>query len=1759
MFHLKGHKEQPSVSNQGAARGFVDVESAAKVEKRARELGVVNEILSKAGTTGDIEELLESTLDSLLKVPGYRCGAAYLMEGAGLNGRRTAYRGFKNEPPLVFDDSGGLFPATAMYNRLIEISDIAGPMHPAVREALEGEGLKGSVALPVLPVGNPIGLILLGCDADPLKAEEDRGLFEAVKEALELGAQNALLRARVAERARETTALLRLSRSLTGALDLDATLDSVVREAAELLHVDRSGLFLFDRETGVLTRMAWYGIGAEETRGLTLELSDVWTATEAARTLKPVAVFDASEDPRTYKPLVEKFGLKGMLVAPLVRDGEFMGVLNMVVQAPRAFNEREIELAESFARQAAVAIHNASLVRSLAESEVRYRSVVEAVQDIIFTLDSEGNLTYANQGIYSVLGYRPEEVVGRGAAGLVPREYHDQLRGWDGTLRSGGSVVVGDIRVPARDGSEKVLNLAVNPVVVDGNLVGFTGIGRDVTDRTRADEALRESEARYRALVESSQDSILIVSPHGRVLFANAASQRVARMPLADIIGKNIYSIVHPDDRQSVVSRVYGEWKKGKCVTRYPIRVVAGGEERHFEATSAILGEPGPEANTMLIVSDVTERKRAARQLEESEERYRTILEATQDAIVVVNRAGEMLYGNPAFGTVFGIPPEEAMGRNLFRYVHPDDRERAAAHLLNSFKLGNTTRNFPVKGQREDGSRIHLLVTTGLVGWPGDEALAISVVRDVTESHHQQAERELQLKFEEARAAITSRFVDPVNLYSAIKDTLEGVGELLDLSRGYFYEVAGDGESALEPLEWVARDSGLELDVPPEFSVSDFTWWLEAFRERKETAFSDIEEMPGEVERDIQRRRGVLAAALEPVFIGDRLAGALGFADAKSHRRWSVQELRFFRGIADTISRALERKEWIENLARSERFRTLITESVGEGLFVVKNRVITWANRQTGDIYGYKPEEMVGLSTESLFPDRESFDQRGDLVYSSLKKTGRYAAETRLRRKDGTVFDAAVSARSLEAEWEEGGQVVVAVRDITEAKRMHEEVAAAAEAYSTLFSSAGDGLIVHTVEGEIHDANERACAYTGHSREELLGLNIKDLIPEDSLSMYEVVIKEIERKGSIVFEAELARKGGGLIPVEVTARRTNIWGETVILSAQRDITERKKDEEQKKRRTRQIAALNQIVKAATSSLDPNVIVEAILGVGLEVVGGDCGVVILEAPPGKGIFRVMADRGYSESLAGKMCEEGVNNVLVDLVSEAEGSLVVSTGDMESVPGLRELAGGLDGDGLKTSVYIPLKSGDTLMGILGLSSGATDAFDTGDLDFLNAAGAEIGVSVENALIYRQLAEEHERLSLLYRSAQSISGDVELDSLLATTAEQAARAVGAESALLALVDPAYGEFVWKASYNLDLGRLKDVSLPLGEGAGGRMFKGKRAVVFPSKEFGEEKMNDDPVLSTFGIRSGVVVPLISGDKVVGGMGVHKPGGSGKVSDEDVLLLEAFGRQAGVAIENVALYEETKRHLVALERAHEELMVLDQMKSDFVSTVSHELRSPLAVIEGFASTLVENFDRIEPEIQKESIEIIQKKSVALEGLIENILDMSRIEGGRLEIDFEPVDIVKICEALCADQERVVETHEFTLESAEREVKVLADPEKAEVALVNLVRNAVKFAPDGGTVSIVVRESGDMAEVSVIDRGVGIPTEELERIFDRFYQVDSSETRSFAGTGLGLYITRELMHAMGGTVSVESEPGLGSTFTLAFPLARSQGRSAERS
>ena len=228
----------------------------------------------------------------------------------------------------------------------------------------------------------------------------------------------------------------------------------------------------------------------------------------------------------------------------------------------------------------------------------------------------------------------------------------------------------------------------------------------------------------------------------------------------------------------------------------------------------------------------------------------------------------------------------------------------------------------------------------------------------------------------------------------------------------------------------------------------------------------------------------------------------------------------------------------------------------------------------------------------------------------------------------------------------------------------------------------------------------------------------------------------------------------------------------------------------------------------------------------------------------------------------------------------------------------------------------------------------------------------------------------------------------------------------------------------------------------------------------------------------------------------------------------------------------------------------LEDAKNEFVATVSHELRTPMAGIYGAAQTLLREDVDFSPEERRTLVEIIANQAVRLTQITEEVLIASRLESGELPVGRELVDIVELARETIEQMRRQLpDATTVELQAEAGLPEAFADRDRLQQVLVNLLDNAVKYSPNGGRVTVGLEARPAAVRIVVTDPGLGIPAAEQRRVFEKFYRLDTNLTRAGGGTGLGLYITRELVRRMGGTIALDSEPGLGSTFTVELPRA----------
>lgn len=404
---------------------------------------------------------------------------------------------------------------------------------------------------------------------------------------------------------------------------------------------------------------------------------------------------------------------------------------------------------------------------------------------------------------------------------------------------------------------------------------------------------------------------------------------------------------------------------------------------------------------------------------------------------------------------------------------------------------------------------------------------------------------------------------------------------------------------------------------------------------------------------------------------------------------------------------------------------------------------------------------------------------------------------------------------------------------------------------------------------------------------------------------------------------------------------------------------------------------------------------------------------------------------------------------------------------------------------------------------------------------------------------LRRQADRLQRILDISQSLTSTFDLDEVLHLILSAATELTNTEAASLMLLDEGGTELRFAASNGRQLDKLTTLRVPIGGSiAGSILLAGKPMVIENVQQDPRHFPGVDRQLN-FQTQSLLGVPLMLRERAIGVLEALNKRGETSFTEEDGQVLMTLAAHAAVAIENARL-------VTALQKAYDQLNKVDQLKSNFIAIASHELRTPLGLILGYAELLK---DDVSPNA-KGQLDMVLQSALKLRSLIDDMANMEHVTEGKatLELsDFVLQDAVKA--AVAAVQElSAAKNHELTLALSPAPVPLRADRAKLEIVLNILLTNAIKFTEPGGRIKVSLSAANGEAQVHVADTGVGIPPAELERIFDRFYQVEPALTRSHDGLGLGLAIAKGLVELHGGRIWCESVEGLGSRFSFTIPL-----------
>lgn len=399
------------------------------------------------------------------------------------------------------------------------------------------------------------------------------------------------------------------------------------------------------------------------------------------------------------------------------------------------------------------------------------------------------------------------------------------------------------------------------------------------------------------------------------------------------------------------------------------------------------------------------------------------------------------------------------------------------------------------------------------------------------------------------------------------------------------------------------------------------------------------------------------------------------------------------------------------------------------------------------------------------------------------------------------------------------------------------------------------------------------------------------------------------------------------------------------------------------------------------------------------------------------------------------------------------------------------------------------------------------------------------------------------VLYAIGKSVTSLTHVDQILHRVVEAAVYLARAEQGALMLVEPSGDELVIRAAKNFDERLARTLRLRAQDGIAGEVLRSGKSMLIGGAQRTKIK-------TSFLVRAALYVPLRIGERRMGVLTVDNQLQERTFTLRHQRLLEALADYAAIAIRNAQLLAESRSRNAALEAAVHELRTADQIKDAMVQNLSHELRTPLVFVKGFLHMLhAGQFGELPAEV-KQGLDTALARVDDLVKIIENTMAISDPEQFALEL--RPVVVQDLIRAVVKKSElRAAQAHvTIVTDVLSGPIVVSGDRRYLEQVLNNLIDNAVKFSPNGGLITVSASLHDDSSvEVAVSDTGVGIAPDHLQRIFERFYQVDASATRRFGGTGLGLPAARQIIEAHGGQLTVESRLGVGSTFQFTLPTA----------
>jgi len=662
--------------------------------------------------------------------------------------------------------------------------------------------------------------------------------------------------------------------------------------------------------------------------------------------------------------------------------------------------------------------------------------------------DPKGGITRFNHAFENMTGITAEEVIGQKLDVLFPEASRDESLGKISHTLEGEYWESVEIPILRKDGDIRVaLWNSANIYAEDGTTLSATiAQGVDITERKRVEEALWVSEERYRLLAENVSDIIWIMDMNLRFTYISPSITKMTDYSFEEAMGLTLVDGFTPASIEAARNVFAEELAAEKSGEADPFRTRSlelegyrkDGSKIWTEAKMTFLRDQAGQAAGIFGVSrDISRRKRTEEALRESENLYRSILEAAPDSITITSvKDGRYLQVNEAFCQMSGYSRGEALGRTPFDlnlFTNPGDRDL----FIKILKEEKEVNGFEVQYRKRDGATVDTLLSARPLRYGKEECL-VAVATDVTKLKRTEGALEKRLTYEKMLTDISTRAVFVEDIDRCLDECLEIMGKTLKVSRIYIFEYGHESGTVSNTIEWVSEGIPPQKANLQKLPMKLFRWWMEKMKNNQIINFQDIEDIPGEQEKEILRPQDIKSVLAVPLFVNNNFYGFIGYDECQYHRKWLDEDVDILKTITQIITKSIEKKQGEGALRESEEKYRLLVENANDAIFIIQDQQVKFPNPKAIELGQHIGVDLGQIPfTNYIHPeDRQMAIERHGKRLKGEKLPSTYSF--RLMSRDGEELWVELNAVLIN--WEGKAATLNFLRDITLQQQLEAQI-----------------------------------------------------------------------------------------------------------------------------------------------------------------------------------------------------------------------------------------------------------------------------------------------------------------------------------------------------------------------------------------------------------------------------------------------------------------------------------------------------------------------------------------------------------------------------------------------------------------------------------------------------------------------------------------------------------------------------------------------